>query len=482
MLSAQERYEELTREIEELKLREFRYKQENAIEFFDPLWYQSVALDYIHSGKMVVTLQGANGIGKTLFGASVVGSAGLGIQPWDHQDTRWGSNPVKIRIICSDWEKHAKGVMVPKLKEVFPRDQYTTSKNNVGVEASFRFPSTGSELEIITDKQDAQDHEGWEGDVVWADEHFGRDKFVANFRGLRKGKGLFLITLTAVSESWILDDIVLNPLDTYASITNIPQDANPYLTDEFKDTFRATLHEYELIPRVLGGWLNLVGLVWPGFRKDPINGRVGHLIDDFDVPTDWPVVPVIDWHPSTPQAISFYATDKHGRWYVVDEVWKHMGAEETADLIIRKMKTNVWRIEQVFIDPLAKGDTSYIKNLGIDIPDSFTTLRDRLWKEARIELHTASKDKDSGILNIEQMLNGVNGLPTLFFLRSLAQQKDWGHIWEIQRWTYKDGKPRDENDHFMENLYRMSLTGVKWTPPRNMREPLKSKTDFNVFD
>jgi len=107
-------------------------------------------------------------------------------------------------------------------------------------------------------------------------------------------------------------------------------------------------------------------------------------------------------------------------------------------------------------------------------------MRERLWREG-IELHVATKDKSSGILNIERMLNGVNGLPTLFFFSSLNKINKEGHIWEIQRWTYKDGKPKDENDHFMENLYRMSLTGIKYTVPRRRGMELKSETEFSVF-
>jgi len=443
----------LDEEISLLRKQEAEHKARNRIEFFEPFFYQGLILDYIHGGKMVVTLQGANGIGKTVLGAVVTGSASLGIQPWDGRETRWGRNPVKIRIICSDWEKHAKEVMVPKLKEWFPADSYTTSKNNVGVEAHFDFPDTKSSIEILTDKQDTKDHEGWEGDIVWADEPFGRDKFVANLRGLRKGKGLFLITMTAVREAWILDDIVRNTHPSYASVCEIPQDANPTLTKEFKEVFAASLLDHEKIPRIQGGWLNLVGLVWGGFRKDAYGGKISHIVDDFDIPTDWPVVAMVDFHPATPQAISYYAFDKQGRVFVVAEEWKHLSPEETADHIIRKKQINAWRIQDAFIDPLSKGDTAYIKNRGIEIPDAFTVINDRLWK-AGIELHVASKDRDSGILNVEQMLNGVNGLPTLFFFRSLTGGiEKGGHIWEIQRWTYKEGKPKDEDDHFMENLF-----------------------------
>lgn len=467
---------QLLARLEELERLEAEYVAGNRIEFFKPIEpYQSKVLELIEQGKMVVTLQGGNGIGKTVMGSVVTGSACLGIHPWDKTDTRWGRSPVKVRVLCTDWEKHAAGVVVPKLKEWMPVGQYETHKNNLGIESQWRFGNS-SELEIVTGKQDTRDLEGWEGDIVWADEPFSRDKFVALLRGLRKGKGLFLITMTAVSEPWILDDIVRNTHPSYASVTEIPMDANPYLTAEYKETFKASLKENEKIPRIYGGWINFIGLIWPSFKTDP------HIIDDFRVPVDWPVTALIDWHISKPIAVGFYAVDNRDFHYVIDEIWRNGSAEEIADEIIRRKINNNWRMTEAFVDPLSKGDTAYVKNMGVEVKDSFTRLRDRLWTNG-IELKVATKDKDSGIRNIEDMLKGVNGLPSLFFFRSLTNKiVDEGHIWEIQRWTYdeKTGKPRDENDHFMENLYRMTLTGTKYSDLRRTNN-LRSETEFDLF-
>jgi hypothetical protein len=459
------------------------FREGNKIEFIKPIEpYQTRILEYLHAGKKIISLVGANGIGKTHLGAMIVGSACLGIQPWDLKPTVWGKRPVKCRIICSDWEKHAATVIVPKLKELLPAGTYTTSKNNVGVESKWDFGNKSS-VELITNKQATSDHEGWEGDLIWADEPFDRDKFVANLRGLRRppekgGMGVFLITMTAVSQAWILDDIILNNDPAYASVTEIPQDANPHLGEEYKRIFRASLKEDEKIARIDGGWLNLFGLILKGFKADV------HLIKPFLIPTDWPVVAMIDFHLGTPQAIGYYATDPVGITYVIHEEWESIGGEEVADLIIRHKKSDSWRIEDAFIDPLSKGDTQYVKNRFGDVPDSFSIIRDRLDPHG-ITLSVATKDKSSGILNVEKMLVGPNGRPTLFFFADLPGnvgkiQKE-GHVWEIQRWVYDDnGKPKDENDHFMENLYRMTLTGVKWTPMR-AGGSVRVESEFNVF-
>ena len=467
--------ERLVKEIADQELMIEKYREENRIEFFEPIRpYQYKILEYLHQGKKTITLQGANRIGKTVIGAVIVGTACLGIQPWDgvKLPPPLDKPPVKVRILCSDWDDHAATVIVPELHRWLPRSQYKTSKNNQGVEADFVFANK-STIQLITNKQDTQQHEGWSGQLVWQDEPQDESKYIANARGLVDYDGVYLLTMTAVKEAWILDKIIRNNHPSYASVTEIPIFDNPHLKREAIDSYASKLPENQKIARIQGGWLNLVGLVWK-FNAEK------HLIDDFRVPTDWPVVAMIDFHPGTEQAISFIAVDKHGFHYVIDEVWAHMKREEVADVIIRK-KIGGWRIEDAYIDPLSKGDMQYVKNNHPDEPDSFNVIKDRL-SDHGIELHVASKDKDSGLIAIEGMLEGPNGMPTLFFLRSLNRYEKEGHIWEIQRWTYDDkGKPKDEADHFMENLYRYSLVGNKWTPPVYGGAERKSELDFSIF-
>jgi len=486
------RYVKIKREMGGIAEKEREYKKNNKLEFFRPIEpYQTKIFEYLYGGKKVVTLQGGNAIGKTHLGAAVIGSACLGVQPWDGKDPvwAWGLNKkrkaVKCRILCTDWEKHAKTVMVPKLKEMFPVDEYETSKNNIGVEAFFTFKS-GSTIELITNKQGTEDHEGWEGDFVWADEPFSQDKFEANLRGLRKAKenleeddpgmGVFLITMTAVSESWMLDEIILNAHPNYGCVTEIPMRANPYLSKEYQDTFASSLREEAKVARIEGGWLNLVGLIWKGFKSDV------HVIDDFDIPTDWPVLAMIDFHPSVPQAISFFAVDPQGRYYYIKECFLHLSPEEVSDYIIRAKQQNTWRIEEAYIDPLSKGDVAYMKNRHGDEIDAFTKIKERLYRHG-IDLQVASKDKSSGIINVESLLMGPNKMPILFFFKSACHQiKNEGIIWEIQRWNYdEDQMPKKENDHFCENMYRMTLTGFKYRPPRPRDFKSYAETDFDVF-
>lgn len=457
---------QIKKQKERYLLLERQYKESNKIEFFKPLEHQQLVLDKLADGKKVVLLQGANRIGKSVIGAVVTGAFGLGYYPWieGKPATPFGKKPLKMRILCSDWEHHAGQVIVPKLKEWLPAGSYETKKNNVGIDAFWTFKETHSTIELMTHIQDTKIHEGWSGHFVWADEPPPRDKYIANRRGLIDFGGVMLLTLTAVSESWILDDIVLNEDNTIGCITEIPITANPNLDKEAIESFTKSLTEDEKIARIQGGWLNLVGRVLKDFNADI------HVIEPFEIPTDYPVVAMIDLHLSTPQAIGFYAIDKHERIFVIDEVWENISPDEIADEIIRRKKQKAWRIENAFIDPLAKGDNLFMKNRS-NVQDSFTIISNKL-RPHGILLECASKDKDSGIRNLQTRLVGANKMPSLFFFNNCKR-----HLWEIQRWTYnEEGKPQKKDDHFMENLYRFTLTGIIYSSP----EMWNKKMNFDV--
>lgn len=439
------------------------YELNNKIEFWKPWPHQQRLLDYLHLGKKIILDQGANRTGKTAFGVNVVGSAALGYQPWDKQPTTWGKQPLKIRVICADWEHHAKEVIVPALKEWLPKNSYTTKKNNVGVEVFWTFPETGTTIELLTYIQDTKTQEGWKGHLIWADEPLPRDKYIANLRGLLDYDGVFLMTMTAVYESWILDDIVLKNDPTVGVVADIPMTANPLLSEEAIRKFSNACNEEERQARVFGGWLQLSGIILSKFNKDI------HVITPSKVPPDWPVVAMIDFHPAIQQAIGFYAWDKYNREFVIDEIWEHGSPEEISNEIARRKQKNQWNLKKAYIDPLSKGDVAGLKQRNIHIEDSYTVFEKTL-RPYGITLHVASKDIRSGISNLNSAFKGPNNIPTFFIYRTCER-----HIWEYQRWIYdpKTKKPKDgQCDHFCENSYRSTLTGTHYIPPEIYTKPL----------
>ena len=436
--------------------------------------------------------------------------------------------PVNLLLTGEDWKHHIGRVLVPELKKWMPEGWYKTKKNEQGIEYFWTFrnrqgswhkPST---LTIMSYSQDDDLFESFRVQGVILDEPPPKSKFKAMSRGLLLDNGKTLLSLTPIKEAWILDDIVLSgrkdiEIIDGLKITDNPDLVNadiavikPFLSDQqIQDFFNLLLYEdvekelpvrdkghaaekylegiipekyhndifklrilkfikdidpSDVPPRVFGQFKSLIGRVLKKFNE------AMHVVKPFDVPTDMPVTVMIDFHLSVPQAISYWAVTRQDVHFCVAETWENLSASEIADDIIRKYKSGFF-IKKVFIDPLSKGDTAYMRNqLGTSIKDTYSILDEKL-SPYGITLAVASKDKSSGISNINTWLVGVNGLPTCFMFDSCVR-----HLFEVKRWVYKDGIPIKENDHFMENWYRYTLTGAKWDEFKIKPLPSTKKT------
>jgi len=491
--------------------------------------------------KTISAAISSNKIGKTACVVNILISWLVGYEPWTQgytgedaveeggQRYRISSlghkPPVNLMLTGEDWKSHIGRSLIPELKKWCPVSWYSTKKNEQGVEYFWEFYNK-STLTIMSYSQDDDLFESFRIQGVIMDEPPPKSKYTAMSRGLLLDNGKTLLSLTPLKEAWILDEIVLSGRKDIGVVDNLKITDNPdlYKSDmkilksfgldsgKIKEFFDLLLYDdvekqmpvtdkgsraeaflekhipislYEKIsdlkilkfikdidpedvpPRVFGQFKNLVGRVLKEF--DPNT----HKIKPFEIPTHWPVTVMIDFHLSTPQAVSYWAVDPHDIQYCIGEMWKNTDADGIADDIVRKIKMHGWKIENAFIDPLSKGDTAYLKNrIGANIRDTFSILEERLL-EYGITLHVASKDKESGIKNIQGWLKGVNGRPTVYFFEDCER-----HFFEISRWVFdENGKPVKENDHFMENFYRYSLTGVQYED--SVIKPLPSVVSSN---
>lgn len=449
--------------IEQLKKLK-QYKDTHGGEYFKPLPHQQQILDYYFAGKKRLILQGANQIGKTIFAGNFVQANCLGYLPWEKTKKTLFAPPIKVRIICADWEHHAAEVIIPKLYQLFIFDELKKlgndgygSKNQLGVESYFEYKN-GSTIELLTNKIPAKAYEGWTGHIVWPDEPHEKDIDDACVRGLSENDGIILQTLTSVDSNydWILEDIIESPNPEMQAILgcvrNVHAYENTYIPKENFDRVALSWDANVRKARLEGGWYSGQGKVWGDFNYDK------HVCDEFKIPTDWPVTPMIDFHPCIEQAVGFYATDKPGWKYVVDEIWEHLTAEEIADEIIRRKVSNAWRIDTAYIDPYSKGDNKMMTNRMPSLQDAFTVISKRLASH-KIRLEVALKDKSSGIVNVKNWLMGANKMPSIKIFKRCKR-----HIYEMKKWEIDEsGKPSDKDDHMCENIYRYSLTGVRYT-------------------
>jgi hypothetical protein len=421
--------------------------------------------------------------------------------------------PVRLRITGEDWKHHLGQTIVPELKKWAPAGTYETKKNEQGIEYLWTFEN-GSTFELLTHTQEYDISESWMGDGWLPDEPPPQRMYGAMSRGIFLRGGKVVMSTVPLKEAWMLDELVLSGRsdigviddllitdnedlykDEVARLINIglpgtqiehyfdlllweDKERGIFVKDKGRKA-RIFIHSIaadgkkdevdnlkllrfvqdtdpsEAASRFGGRFKSLEGRVLKNWDKDK------HFIEPFPVPLDWPVICMIDFHLVKPHAISYHAVNPQGIKFIIKERWENLTPEETADTIIRDIAQNVWRCDEVYIDPLSKGDTAYMKNrAGSDLQDSFSIIESRL-ADHNIMLDVASKDKESGIRNIEAALSGPNRLATYYVFNTCPR-----HLHEALRWVYEDNKPNKKDDDFMENWYRATLTGLHYEPMR----------------
>lgn len=435
------------------------YKTDNRIEFFTrPNPPQEKLLKaWDDDSNKVFTYTGANRTGKTTIGAILAIATCIGFFPWNKKRIPFPHNkPRKVRYIGQDWEVQIKGTIVPELEKWWPKNRpVTKKKNSIGVEALWTDVMTGSTIQILSNGQDSELHEGWFGDLVNYDEPPKRDIRVANARGLvdRGGRELFCMTL--LKEAWVdrevikaIDEDTGRPDNTVFNIHAIIYDNVGFgITEENVKQFAKTLTDDEKDARLKGIPSYMSGLVYPYYN------RKSHVRERFQVPIDWMVDVAIDIHPREKQALLFCAIAPNGMKYLVNEIWGHGDGTWVGQELIRCGKMNSYRLNRIIIDPLAKADSNNEYTV-------FGKIQEVLWQYGHM-LETASKEKTSGILEVKNHLVGANKQPSLFIFDDLIRT-----IFEIEGYMYdkETQKPKKEDDHMMENLYRLMLLNTVWEP------------------
>lgn len=416
--------------------------------------------------------------------------------------------PVKIRISGEEWKYHIGQTIIPELKKWAPRGEYETRKNEQGVEYLWHWRN-GSSFEVLSHTQEFDVSESWTGHGWWPDEPPPKPMYNAMSRGIFLNHGKILMTHTPLKDAWVLDELILSGRRDVGVINDLTiLDNEELYEDEIARLKRLGLgdsqiatyfdlllyedKEHEVFVQDKGKKaIAFVEGIAPASEYDKLSelkllrfvqdtdpslsatrfggkfksliGRVlkpldvnKHFVEPFPIPTDWPMVAMIDFHLNKPQAIAYHTVSRQNVKFINKEIWEHLSPEETADAIIRDKTANAWNLEEAYIDPLSKGDTAYMRNrMGDDLQDSFSIIEERLAQHG-ITLFVASKDKDSGIRNINTALTGVNGTPTYFVFNTCAR-----HLHEALRWIFgDDGKPEKSNDDMMENWYRATLTGL----------------------
>lgn len=441
------------------------YQRDNFLEFFDtepnpgpnPKQAQIITA-FLDPLFKTLGMDGGNRLGKTFILTAIGLSVLFGKYLWDDTSLLHlfpHKKPRKIRYIGQGWHDHIKGVVIPELKKLWPKNRPVETVGNGVIRDTFwKDVKTGSTIEIMSNTQDSKVHEGWSGDLILYDEPPKKEIYIANARGLvdRRGRELFAATL--LDEPWVDREIVKKmdengkPDKSIFWVSGTSYDNVGFgITEEGIDEFKNKLDADQIQARIYGVPQYMQGLIYGDFN------RKIHLFESFTIPLDWMVDITIDIHPREKQAVLFIATDPRNDRYICNELWENGDGTQIAEAIIRKVNQNSYRVNKVAIDPLSKGDSN----------NQETTYKKIFNVLARydIPLQVASKDKDAGILEVKKHLKGPNNLPSIFLLDNCMRT-----LYEIEgyMWDKKTQKPMDLDDHMMENLYRNLLLKTEWEP------------------
>lgn len=435
-----------------------KYREDNKLEYVPktPNQKQAAILDaFLDPAYKVFTYSGGNRSGKTTTGIWLSLSTMFGEYVWNHQKLHFPHRMArKVRIVGQDWEKHIKTVIEPKLREWWPKNRVLeVKKNNVGVDAYWKDVRTGSTLEIMSNNQDSDLFEGWDGDFLQYDEPSKRDIRVACARGLIDRKGREYFGMTLLKEAWVSREVIKARLpngDIDTTVFNVEATIFDNLgfgvSQEGIDQFSKTLTDEEKQARLWGKPAYMSGLVWPQFdRKQNVKER-------FKVPLDWLVDIQIDFHPAKPWNMLFLATDRKGFKYVV-EAWKEKGNPKyIVEQVVRKIRENQYRVNTIQIDPLAKGNENIVEETVFGVMQA-------AFAAYGFCFDTASKEKDSGMTLVRDLLRTENDMPGLFFFKDCSEC-----IQQVEDFMFDPDtlKPSKVNDDFCECLYRAVLVGTQW--------------------
>jgi hypothetical protein len=459
----------------------FKLRQRNGLAFYQPHRKQ----DLFHSAGeyRYRYVRSGNRFGKSDLGAAEDVSWALGerlFYPKSDPRRTLGIPPhaVKILIICEDWDKSEEiftnkdGGELGKIWKFLPPEAYASSKKNNSGKIEKISLVNGSAIHIDTVqsfKQNAMSQESSVWDAIHIDEPCPRDMYVAAARGLMDRNGKTWFTCTPLSEPWINDlfisrrgvvdpDIPLAYGDKWM-ITGKTSD-NPYNSKEALAAFEELLTADEVQCRLFGKPLALAGMVYKEFDEDKhLYKRAPHgwKADQGGIalnnpPAHYTVRYALDLHGRVPQTALFAATAPSGDVYFFNEIHEVMLLPEMAQRIVKLLKGRF--VYEELCDQIAWNEDPRDGSCWADI-----------FIEAGLNVDKASKDLERGIDAVKQGLKRGNW----HFADNLERARfEFDHY----LWDPKKNKPIDKDDHIMECLYRLALTGLDYIAPPNRNNRL----------
>ena len=406
---------------------------------------------------------GGNRTGKTECGAVEVVYLARGCHPYkkiSHATTGWVvslSTQVQrdvaqskiLNYLNPDWIEEI--VMLSGRKDSCQNGviDYILVKNEFGTTSKIGFKSCD---------QGREKFQGTSLDYVWFDEEPPYDIYAeCKMRVLDKNGEIFGTMTPLKGMTFVYDDIYLNKFnDPNVWCEFMTWDDNPFITEEAKNSMRASMSADELRTREKGEFLDLGGLVYPEFDPNV------NVIEPFDVPYEWQDKLSIDPGLKNPLSCHWYAIDYDGNIYVVAEHY-----EREKDIVYHANK-----IHNISNQLHWHRNSNGMLEALIDSAANQTTLAssksvtDLFYENGILANSNVNKDVFSGIQKVKSYLKNSLGQSKLFIFNTCKNL-----IKEIKSYRWGKGEnPIKVDDHSMDELryYIMSR-------PEN-KKPIKQKS------
>lgn len=463
-----------------------RRKMENRYKYYVPCGRGEEFLAAVGSGGFLITLySAANGVGKTTCAVNALAQI-IWPEGRDFPSAQYFKGPIfasfpylkKIRIVS---DPQVVDSIVNEMKTWFPAGRYVTYKGRKSYEAYWK-TDTGFDIDIMTYDQDPKEFEAATLGLIWFDEPPPKSIYKASIARLRRG-GLLFITATPLAGSeWMYDEILVNPNNESGKrkfIEATMEDAcrqhgvRGHLEHEHIQQIISQYDEDEKQARVYGKFQHLTGLVFKQFSPKI------HVIPPFEITKrDFAVYQYLDPHPRTPDAAAWYAVDRFGRKYVIDELFQNVQGD--GELAMRiKDKDSLYRIIGHYGDP-----SMFITDQHKTVSLANSLQNHNLFYQEATKAREASDRKIKTALNYTEIGGQIIKPPDIYFFDTCKR-----HIFEMSHyrwddWTGKNAdkhglkqKPLDKDDHMIENLGRFLFSESSFVPMISTEEHYDEPND-----
>ena len=420
---------------------------------------------------------GANGTSKTATGANIVTNIVYGVQnEWfDHPLFKEWPYIKKGRIISDPTTIKEK--IIPELRKWFPANE---AKNIP--DANFEEAKEGKNyvcklttntdwtIDIMSTEQDTKEYESVDLGFVWIDEPMPKDRFYATIARARQGMIVFWTYTPLFGSAW-----VKNWMDE-----NIPKGDAAYIEAEAEDNclqhgVRGIFEHqhlrriFDAIPedereaRFFGRFGHLLGKVHKLFKRNI------HVIKPFRIdPKLFTTYKALDPHPRVQDHVMYMSVNKNGTKYITGELLSDGLIRDFHERMKAYEAVQNYRIEDRIIDPAAYVDDQHREEKSVG---------SQLFDLGEVYIG-GSKDLMAGIkrtndaLDYEMREGKMVRAPEVYFFDTcpVAIKQIEEYVWDEYRGTNKDskqplGRPKDVNDHQIENLHRLLLHEPRFTQP-----------------